>query len=199
MTNRWTPVEIDAATAGPDFWTRYHAYRRLRLAETRPDDPIRPDRVIEDGMKRNDPFEIHYRYEISDGAKMLSWFSAEATRPGAPGYDTSQHLLWVEGSVHRDHRRRGIGQSWIPLVLELMNRQAYTTVGIECDEESGRPLRGHLCNQRHVVRPLQPDHRASGLHGRAARRAWAGPWEVVEGRDGHPPARALSRRRVVRH
>ncbi len=137
MTNRWTPVEIDAATAGPDFWTRYHAYRRLRLAETRPDDPIRPDRVIEDGMKRNDPFEIHYRYEISDGAKMLSWFSAEATRPGAPGYDTSQHLLWVEGSVHRDHRRRGIGQSWIPLVLEIMNRQAYTTVGIECEEESG--------------------------------------------------------------
>jgi len=81
MTNRWTPVEIDPATAGPDFWTRYHAYRRSRHAETRPDDPLRPDRVVEDGMKRNDPFEIHYRYEISDGGKMLSWFSAEATRP----------------------------------------------------------------------------------------------------------------------
>jgi GNAT superfamily N-acetyltransferase len=137
MTTRWTPVEVDATTAGADFWARYHTYRRLRHAETRPDDPIRPDRVIEDGMKRNDPFEIHYRYEISDSDKMLSWLSAEASRPGAPGYDTNKHLLWTEGSVHRDHRRHGIGRSWIPLVLDIMNRHSYTTVGVACEEESG--------------------------------------------------------------
>jgi GNAT superfamily N-acetyltransferase len=137
MTNRWTPVEVDASTAGPDFWARFHAYRRLRHAETRPDDPVRPDRVVEDGMKRSDPFEIHYRYEISDGGKMLSWFSAEATRPGAPGYDTNKHLLWVEGSVRQDHRRRGIGRSWIPLVLEIMDRHSYTTVGVGSEEDSG--------------------------------------------------------------
>src|SRR5260370_36888909 len=105
MTNRWTPVEVDAATAGPDFWARFHAYRRSRHAETRPDDPIRPDRVVEDGMKRNDPFEIHYRYEISDGRQMLSRVTAAATRPGAPGYDSNQHLLWVAAPLHPDQPR----------------------------------------------------------------------------------------------
>jgi len=137
MTDRWTPVEVDPNTASLDFWARYHAYRRLRHAETRPDDAIRPDRVVEDGMKRGDPFEIHYRYEISAGGKMLSWLSAEATRPGAPGYDSNKHLLWVKGSVHPDHRRSGIGRSWIPLVLQIMERHAYTTVGFESEEASG--------------------------------------------------------------
>jgi mycothiol synthase len=68
---------------------------------------------------------------------MLSWFSAEATRPGAPGYDTNKHLLWTECSVHRDHRRRGIGRTWIPLVLEIMDQHSHTTVGAESEEDSG--------------------------------------------------------------
>src|SRR5712691_883816 len=88
MTTRWTPIEVDAAAAGPDFWARYHVFRRLRHAETRPDDPITPDDV-------------------------------------------------VEKEVHRDHRRQGIGRSWIPLVVEIMNRNSYSTVGFGTEEESG--------------------------------------------------------------
>lgn len=137
MTNRWQPVEVDTKSAGPDFWARYHAYRRLRHAEIRPDDPITPDNVVEGEMMREDPHEIHFRYEISAGDQMLSWFSAGATKPGAPGYETNKHLLWADGSVHRDHRRRGIGRRWIPVVLEIMDRNSYTKVGAGTEEASG--------------------------------------------------------------
>ncbi len=137
MTNRWTPVEVDAAKAGPDFWARYHAFRRLRHAETRPDDPIMPDEVAEKEMKREDPFNVHFRYEIASGGEMLSWFDAGAVKPGSPEYESSKHLLWADGSVHRDHRRHGIGRSWIPLVVEIMNRNSYSTVGFGTEEESG--------------------------------------------------------------
>lgn len=137
MTNRWTPVEVDAAGAGPDFWKRYHAYRRLRHAETRPDDPITPDRVVEDEMKREDPFELYYRYEISSGGQMLSWFKASAVPPGTPEYESNKHLLWADWSVHPDYRRRGIGRSWIPVVLQIMERNSYTTLGIGTEEASG--------------------------------------------------------------
>jgi GNAT superfamily N-acetyltransferase len=133
----WKPIRVDAATAGRDFWARYHTYRRSRHAETRPDDPIRPDKVVEDDMKRDDPFELHFRYEISRGDKMLSWFRAAATRPGAPGYESNKHLLWCDCSVGRDHRRRGLGRSWIPLVLEIMERHSYTTLSVGTEEASG--------------------------------------------------------------
>ncbi len=139
MTTRttWKPVAVDVATAGADFWARYHVFRRLRHKERRPDDPITPDQVVEGEMKREDPYEVHFRFEISKGDQMLSWFSAGATRPGAPGYDTNRHLLWADCSVHRDHRRRGIGRSWIPVVLEIMDRNGYTKLGVGTEEPSG--------------------------------------------------------------
>lgn len=124
-------------TAGPDFWARYHVYRRLRHTETRPDDPITPDHVIENDLKKHDPFEVHFRYEVSVAGEMWSWFSAGATRPGSPEYESSKHLLWADWSVHRDHRRRGIGRSWIPLVLDIMDRNSYTKLGIGTEEHSG--------------------------------------------------------------
>ncbi len=137
MASQWTPVEVDVARAGPDFWARYHAYRRLRHAEKRPDDPITPDTVVENEIKREDPFALHFRYEIADGRTMLSWFSANATRPGAPGYDSTRHLLWADWSVHRDYRRRGIGRTWISVVLEIMDRHSYTTLDVDTEEASG--------------------------------------------------------------
>jgi GNAT superfamily N-acetyltransferase len=133
----WKPVEVHAASAGADFWARYHTFRRLRHAERRPDDPITPDAVVEGELKREDPHELHFRYEIFKGDQMLSWFSSGATRPGAPGYDTNKHLLWVDFSVRRDYRRRGIGRTWIPVVLEIMDRNGYTKVGFGTEEPSG--------------------------------------------------------------
>src|ERR1051325_8539679 len=43
MVNDLIPREVDLNPAGADFWRRYHEYRRLRHAETRPEDPILPD------------------------------------------------------------------------------------------------------------------------------------------------------------
>ena len=137
MTSSREPKEVDANSAGPDFWARYHVYRRLWHAEIRPDDPITPDHIVEYEMKREDPFEVHFRYEISEGDKMLSWFTTGASRPGAPEYETNKHLLWADGWVHRDHRRQGIGRSWIPVVLEIMDRHSHTKLGVGAEEASG--------------------------------------------------------------
>lgn len=137
MTNPWRPVEVDAGTADADFWARYHAYRRLRHAETRPDDPITPDYVVESDMKREDPFDLRFRYELSEGNQMLSWFTAGAVRPGTPAHESNKHLVWADCSVHRDHRRRGIGTSWIPVVLDIMERHSFTTLTVGTEEAAG--------------------------------------------------------------
>lgn len=137
MVTGRAPVQVDPKTASPDFWKRYHAYRRMRQMETRPDDPLRPDGLEEMRMKRDDPFSILYRYEVSDGGEMLSWLGAEIQKPGTPGYEGSKHLFWVDWSVHPAHRRHGIGRSWVPLVIELMDRHGCTVFSTGTEEESG--------------------------------------------------------------
>jgi GNAT superfamily N-acetyltransferase len=137
MSAKLTPVEVDPKTATPGFWKRYHAYRRLRDAETRPDDPTIPDDIFEGQMKRDDPFDKQYHFEIARDPLMLSWFTASTSKPGSPGHDSNKHIMWFAASVHPDHRRAGIGRTWIPLAAELMDRHGCTTFSSGAEEESG--------------------------------------------------------------
>jgi GNAT superfamily N-acetyltransferase len=137
MVGNLTPAAVDPTTAPHEFWTRYHAYRRLRHAETRPDDPLQPDDIVEMDMKRDDPFEIKYRYEMVRDGVMLGWFAATTAKPGSPEYETNKHILWADASVHADHRRQGLGRLWIPLALELMDRHGCTTLSMGTEEDSG--------------------------------------------------------------
>ena len=137
MIGNLSPVAVDAKTAPLEFWKRFHEYRRVRHAETRPDDPLQPDDLVEIDMKRDDPFEIKYRYEIERDGAMLSWFTATTTKPGSPEYETNKHILWADASVHRDHRRRGLGRVWIPVATELMDRHGCTTLSMGTEEEPG--------------------------------------------------------------
>jgi len=130
-------VEVDPRTAGPDFWARFHAYRRARHDEVRPGDPIDPDEVVEAKLKHDDQFEIHHRYEVSAGDRMVSYFRCGIVKPGTPEYETNKHLFWADWSVHREHRRKGIGSSWIPLAIELMDRYGCSVFSSGAEEPSG--------------------------------------------------------------
>ena len=93
MVSQLVPERIDFKSAGPDFWKRYHAYRRLRQEESRPDDPSRPDDIEEKRLKRDNPFDIQYFYELAKDGLMLSWFSSSTSRPGTAGHESNKHLF----------------------------------------------------------------------------------------------------------
>ena len=131
----WTLV--DPRTAGPEFWKRYHEFRRARQKATRPDDPVRPDQVEERRMRYQDPFHIEFRYEISVDGLMLSWFYGHTPRPGTSEYEKNKHLFWADAYVLLDHRRTRIGATWLPLVLDLVDRHGCTTVGMGTEEDGG--------------------------------------------------------------
>ena len=137
MIGELAPVKVDFKTAGSDFWKRYHAYRRIRHEESRPDDPLRPDDVEETRLKRDSLFDIDYQYEMARDGALLSWFWGSTAKPGTPGYEANKHLFWGDLFVHPDHRRQRIGASWLPTVLELMDRHGCTVAGFEAEEDSG--------------------------------------------------------------
>jgi mycothiol synthase len=137
MIGKLSPAPVDTKSASPEFWSRYHAYRRLRHAEVRPDDPVKPDDLTEKDLKHAEPFDIRYRYELVSDGVLLSWFNASTAKPGSPGYESNKHILWADASVRQDHRRRGIGRAWIPLAVELMDRHGCTTLSMGTEEKSG--------------------------------------------------------------
>jgi len=128
---------VEFKSEGRDFWTRYHEYRRLRHMESRPDDPLRPDDVEESLLKRDSPFDIHHHHEVVQDSRLVSWLSGSTSKPGAPGHETNKHLFWAYIYVRPDARRRGVGTSWLPLLVELMDAHGCTVVGLNAEEPSG--------------------------------------------------------------
>lgn len=131
------PARVDFNSAGADFWNRYHEYRRLRQEESRPDDPVRPDEIEEARLKRGSAFDVEYCYEIAGDDRLLSWFTGSTSKPGTPGHDSNKHLFWADLYVRPEHRRRGIGASWLPLLVELMDANGCSVVGIGAEDAPG--------------------------------------------------------------
>ena len=139
---------VEFKSAGHDFWRRYHEYRRLRHKESRPDDPLRPDDVEERLLKRDSPFDIHHHHEVVEDGRLVSWLSGSTSKPGTPGHESNKHLFWADLYVRADARRRGIGSSWLPLLVELMNehdvaslRRPRASLGWKDDHRSHCPER----------------------------------------------------------
>src|SRR5258708_25600737 len=166
MTGELIPARIDFKTAGPDFWRRYHVYRRLRHDESRPDDPMRPDEIEEKKLKRDSPFDFEYHYEITKDGVLLSWFSGSTLRPGTPEYESSGHLFWADIFVRPDHRRKGIGSSWAAQIVELMDVHGCTKVGFSTEEAPRHAFLKSLGAEAKLV------ERRTG----SSSRTWTGRW-----------------------
>lgn len=137
MVGALVPAPVDPVTASQDFWNRFHELRRLRHIESRPDDPEEPDRWVELRMKKENPFELHEYYEVSQGDVMLGWFDGESVTPANPEYETNKHLFWADAYVRPDQRRRGVATLLLPVVTALMDRHGSTIAGMGAEHEPG--------------------------------------------------------------
>lgn len=130
------PVRVDPARAERAFWTRYHAFRRIEHAEMWPDDPLAPDDVVETRLKRPDRFDLQHYFEVADGERTVSFLHAENVTPANPEYESNKHLFWAYAYVLPDARRKGVGTSWLAVVVELMREHGCTVMGISADRDS---------------------------------------------------------------
>ena len=137
MISELVPVKVDPATAGRDFWKRFHELRRIRHAEMWPDDPLRPDEVIEIHMSHPDSFDQREYFEMSRDGKMISWLSIETVTPNNPEYETNKHLCWAEAYVRPEYRRKGVGSRWLGLLADNMAEHGCTVVGVTAVHEGG--------------------------------------------------------------
>lgn len=131
------PLEFRPEAASARDWQRYHAFRRRQQAERRPDEPLMPDHVAEARLRLPDRRAFQMRWHLRAGDEVVSVLEAEATRPESPEYETNRHLLWASAYVLADYRRRGIGRSWLPKVLELMDRHGATVLSAMAEDEPG--------------------------------------------------------------
>jgi GNAT superfamily N-acetyltransferase len=126
-------------TASRADWERYHAYRRQRHAEWRPDDPLKPDEVAETRLRWPDPFNDQRYVAALSGDEIAGWVAMVGTNPRSPEHATNRHLLWVHNAaVLERHRRQGVGRLLLGPVVDYMRERGATVCSADTEEESGR-------------------------------------------------------------
>lgn len=123
----------ERATA--EQWRRFHAFRRQRHLEHRPDEPLEPDELAEKELRFPDSFNYNRRFTATLDDRVVSVLRTNAVRPESPEYPSSRHLAWGHAWVLRDHRRRGVGRGWIPTVVDVMDEYGATVLSTSAEEE----------------------------------------------------------------
>jgi GNAT superfamily N-acetyltransferase len=142
---------FEARHATPDDWRRYHAFRRRRHAEERPDEPLRPNGVVETLLARDSPQMTETSHVVLDGDEMVAALTTERTRPESPDYPTNRHLMWMDVWVLNAHRHRGIARDLLPVVLAEMDEHGTTVLSAVAAVERGQAFIGHLGAQARYV------------------------------------------------
>ncbi|MEO8083710.1 MAG: GNAT family N-acetyltransferase [Ardenticatenales bacterium] len=130
-------VPFDPATATADEWARFHAFRHLRHAERRPEDPIRPDADIEVLIRRPEPGGATRRWLALDGDAIVGTLTTNWVVDG-PMLATNGHLLQASAAVLGPARRRGIGTALARVAAREMAALDRTVLTTGTEEDDGR-------------------------------------------------------------
>lgn len=128
--------EFDPKTAERPEWSRVHAFRRLRHAETQPEDPLSPDDVVEMEMKLD---SLHTNRTLLAerggciiGRAILGW-----QNPEAPAYESNKQFGYYNIHVLKPERRHGLGSALLRQALVLFEAAERTVLTTHVEEEDG--------------------------------------------------------------
>ena len=134
-------VPFHPPTATREEWARFHTYRRLRQAETDPDDPVPRDATVEAWMRHPHPHWQVLHLAVLDPERpdaMIGSLSFEMSRPGTPSHETNRHRGSAQVELLRPWRRRGLGRRLLPHIVAVMREHGRTVVQGWCEEPDGQ-------------------------------------------------------------
>lgn len=182
MSGMGDVVEFIPDRASREDWARQHAFRRVLQAEWRPEDPLPPDDVFELRRTHVDPHEYRRWFNVLDGDQVVAELQVEVRTPESPEYPTSKHLMWGWAYILPSHRGRGIGRSFVPVLVALMEEYGATVLSSTGEDEPGHAFLRRLGAEPKLV------ERASRLDLREVDWDMVSRW-VAEGQARSPGAR----------
>ena len=143
MGRRANFVPFDPSTSSPADWARFHRYRRLRHAESRPEDPALDDPTAEQAVRNeaaNPEFDA-FRFAIVDADRpdyQIGNFVYGFLRPDSPSYAENRHVAQVQIAVIEPWRRQGIARQALARVRELMDVHGHDVILGSTSEADGK-------------------------------------------------------------
>ncbi len=121
---------FDPQSAPRAEWDALHHFRRQRLDEDTPGEPIYPDADFEADVRRAWPMWENRRLMAWRGTTILGNAGHSFRRPGSPGYEDHATYLNLWGGVLTPFRRHGIATALLRATLPFIDAMGKTTISL---------------------------------------------------------------------
>ena len=136
-------VEFDPINGSEEEWQRYFEYRRKKLLEKDPNDPISSDESAKNSIQQNvqtSDMEIHL-YSVIDTStnKQVGDAMHAIILENSPSYEGTKHLAQFDIYVLQAYRRNGIGKKLLMKVYDYAKGigKSLLVTGSSCDAGKG--------------------------------------------------------------
>lgn len=151
-------TQFDPQAATRSQWAAYHAFRRVRMAEDAPSDPIESDAHFEDNVTRAWTLYENGRFHAWAGEEIVATLGFEYRRPDTPNYEDYAKHVSVWGGVLRPWRRQGIATrllAELPPILAELDKSIVTIWTQQADGHAFLTAIGAEARHRHIQNRLQ--------------------------------------------
>lgn len=129
-------------------WNRYHEFRRIRFAETNPDDPVQPDEVVEKSQIQDYTNGLMFleRYKMTDAneSKIIGILVVAAFTEKDPSYETNKHIALFDIALLKEYRQKGLGTKALPIIISFAKKHNNTSFISNVSEKDGTEFLKHI-------------------------------------------------------
>jgi GNAT superfamily N-acetyltransferase len=102
-------------------------------------DPLPTKELRIKGLKQKHPLYDWKHWLIFKNNEIIGYANFVYPKKGTENYDLNKHLAYPTISIHKDHRRKGLGTQMLKVLLEdISNHKEITTLEAETHRLSGR-------------------------------------------------------------
>lgn len=186
-TVRLQRFDAEGATAAQ--WAEFHQFRRLRLGQDFPEDPVLPDHEAETILRQQRPIFETERWLALRNGRIAGVLSVTCRRGDSLDSEDYRDHVEVGGGVLLSERRQGIGSALLGGLADFMDLRGKSIATARVHLPAGHAYMasiGAKCNLLHVESRLAFDqirwHELNQWAEPPALRASTLVWEVHAGR-----------------
>ena len=117
---------FDPESATPAQWAQFHRFRRLRLAQDFPADPILPDHEAETILHQQRPTYETQRLPAMRNGQIAGVLILTYRREESAGSEDYRNHVEVGGGVLLSERRQGVGRALLGGLADFMDHRNKT-------------------------------------------------------------------------
>lgn len=151
---------FDPESATAAQWAQFHRFRRTRLEQDFPEDPIMPDHEAETILRQQRPIYETQRWLALRNGEIAGVLNLTYRREESAGSEDYRNHVEVGGGVLLSDRRQGIGRALLGGLVDFMDHRGKTiaTARVHLPEGHAYMARiGAKCNLLHVESRLRFD------------------------------------------